>query len=214
MLIGWCSWSQRAARVSPRANVEVTPHAGRIGYHPRITNASISLQIQQPRDENGDLPGGYRPARCGKPSPTGWLPIGRSSWSQHAARVASMANAEVPPHPGKIISHPRIRNSSVSLQLQQPGDENGDLPGRYRPAWLWKPQPHWLIADWLGLMEPARGESCPSNKRRGLAALGEDWISSPDQKSFHISTIPTTRGRKQRSPGSILPRTVWKPQPH
>ena len=27
------------------------------------------------------------------------------------------------------------------------------------------------------------------------------------------STTPTNPGRKRRSPGSILPRTVWKPQP-
>ena len=73
---------------------------------------------------------------------------------------------------------------------------------------------HWVIADWLGLMKPARGESCPSRQRRGPVAPGEDRVSSPDQKSFHISTTPTNRGRKWRSPRSIPPRTVWKPQPH
>ena len=71
-----------------------------------------------------------------------------------------------------------------------------------------------LIADWLGLMEPARGESFPSGQGRGPAAPGEHRVSSPDQKSFHTSTTPTTRGRKRRSPGAIPLRTVWKPQPH
>ena len=79
---------------------------------------------------------------------------------------------------------------------------------------MWKLQPHRVIADWLGLMEPARGKSCPSGQRRGPAAPGEDKFLSPDQKYFRISTTPTNRGRKRRSPGSIPPRRVWKPQPH
>ena len=88
-------------------------------------------------------------------------------------------------------------------------------PGSIPPRRVWKPQPHWVIADWLELiMEPARGESFPSGQRRGPAAPGEHRVSSPDQKSFHTSTTPTTRGRKRRSPGSIPLRTVWKPQPH
>ena len=38
-------------------------------------------------------------------------------------------------------------------------------------------------------MEPARSESCPSGQRRGLAATGEDTITSPYQKRLHTSTI-------------------------
>ena len=56
---------------------------------------------------------------------------------------------------------------------------------------VWKAQPHWLIDDWLGLMEPARGESFPSGQRLGPAASGEDSVLSPDQKSFYISTTNT-----------------------
>ena len=81
------------------------------------------------------------------------------------------------------------------------------------PRKRWKPQPHWVIADWLGLTVPARGESCPSDQRRGPAAPGEDNFPSPNMKSFHISTTSLTRERKRRSPGSIPPRKVWKPQP-
>ena len=81
------------------------------------------------------------------------------------------------------------------------------------PTRVWKPKLHWVITDCLGLMEPARGESCPSGQRRGPAAPGEDSIPSPGQKYIHISTTPTRR-RTRRSPGSIPPRRVWKPQPH
>ena len=65
--------------------------------------------------------------------------------------------------------------------------------------------PHWVVADWLGLMEPAGGGGCPSGQGRGYAAHGEVKVPSPD---------PATRGRKRRSPESIQPRRVWKPQPH
>ena len=39
---------------------------------------------------------------------------------------------------------------------------------------------HWLVDDWMRLMEPARAESFPSGQRRGPAAPGEDRVSSPD----------------------------------
>ena len=87
---------------------------------------------------------------------------------------------------------------------------HGSIP----PRTVWKLQPHWLIADWLGFMRPARGESCFFGQRRDRAAHGEDKVPSPDQKSFHNSITPTTRRRKWRSPASIPPRTVWNLQPH
>ena len=49
-------------------------------------------------------------------------------------------------------------------------------PGSVPSRAVWKSQPHWVIADWLGLMEPARGESCPSGQRRGPAAPGEPLV--------------------------------------
>ena len=48
-------------------------------------------------------------------------------------------NVEVPPEPGGIASHPRMKNPSSSLQLQQPGGGNGDPTCRYRPAGCRKP---------------------------------------------------------------------------
>ena len=147
------------------------------------------LQPQQLADENRDRPDRYRPARCGNPNPTGSLLIGWGSWSQRAARGESCpsANADVPANTGRISSHPQIRNPSMSLQLQQTGDENADPSSPYRSA-VWKLQPHWLVADWLGLMKPARCENCPSGHRRGPTPPGEDRVSSPEWKSFHIST--------------------------
>ena len=79
---------------------------------------------------------------------------------------------------------------------------------------MWKRQPHWVIAFWMGLLEPKRGESCPLGQRRGPAARGEDKVPSPGQKTLHISKTPTTRGQKCRSPGLIPPQRVWKPQPN
>ena len=153
-------------RVASLGNFEVPPHPRKIGSHLRIINPPISLRLQQPGDDNDDLPGRYRPARCGNPNPTGWLLIGWDSRSQRAARVAPPANVEVPPHPGRIGSYPWIRNPSISLQLTPTtwGRKWGS-PGSIPPRTVWKPQPHWLVADWLGLMEPARGESCSSGQR-------------------------------------------------
>ena len=79
---------------------------------------------------------------------------------------------------------------------------------------MWKPQSHWPIADLLGLLEPSRGEGCRAGKRRGPASPGDNTFLSPCQTPIHISTTPTTRGRKRRSPGSVPPRKVWKPQFH
>ena len=171
-----------AARVAPLANVDVPPQPGRIRFYPRMINPSIPLQLQQTGDENRDRPGRYLPARCGNPNPTGWLLIGWGLWNQRAARVASRASAEVPPHQGKISSHPRIRNPSISLQLHQPGDENVDLssPGSISSHKVWKPQPKWLGANWLRLIEQAPGESCLSRQPRGPAAPGEDRVLFPD----------------------------------
>ena len=42
---------------------------------------------------------------------------------------------------------------------------------------------HWLIADWLGFVEPA--------------PPGEKKVPSADLKSFHTSTTPTNWGRKR-----------------
>ena len=123
--------------------------------------------------------------------------------SQCAARVAPRANVEVPPHPGRIRSHLRIRNPSKSLQIQQPqGDENGDPTGRC-PTRRGKPNPTGgLVIGWgLGLMESAHGESCTSGQRQGPAA---QW-SHPRIINPSISLQLQTRTK------TVIPRVNTAP---
>ena len=47
---------------------------------------------------------------------------------------------------------------------------------------------------------------------RGLAALEDDMLPSPDHNLFRASKTPTNSGQQRTSQGSILPRTVGKPQ--
>ena len=162
----------------------------------------VPLQLQLPGDEHRDRPGRYRPARCGNPNPAGCLLIGWGSWSQHTARVASQNNVAVQPNPGRTGSHPRIKNPSIPLQLQLPGDENADPPGR-PPRRVY----------WLRLMDPGRGESCPSGQRRDPAEPGEDKFPSPDHKLLHISTTSTTRDENADSPGRYRPARCGNPNP-
>ena len=78
---------------------------------------------------------------------------------------------------------------------------------------MWKPQPHWLVADWLGLKELARDESFPSGQRRGPATPGEDRALSPDQKSFHISTTNSKKPGDDNGdpPGRYRPARCGNP---
>ena len=151
MLIGWGSWSQRAARVAPRVNVEVSPHPGRMRCHPRIITISISLRLQQIGNENRDPLGRYCPARCGNPNATGWLLIGRRSWSQRAAGIAPRAatpGEDRVPSPSQKCFHIPTTPTRGRKRVS---------PRSIPPRTVWKPQ--LPLADWLGLMgsAPRRG---------------------------------------------------------
>ena len=150
-------------------------------------NPSIHLQLQQTGDETSGSPGRHRTERCGNPSFTGSL----LKFNLGFVRLTRPGEDKVPsPH----------HESFHIYTIQQTGDENGGLPGRYRPTRCGNPNPTGcLINPNLGFEQPA--------------PPGEDKLSSPDQKSFHTSTTPANRGRKRWSPGSIPPSTVWKPQP-
>ena len=91
---------------------------------------------------------------------------------------------------------------------------SGNTPGSIPPRRMLNLQCHWRIADWLGLLDPPRGEDCVSGRRRGRAAPGEDNFPSPWQKPFNIPTTLTTRSRNRNTPGSIPPRRVWKSLSH
>ena len=101
----------------------------------------------------------------------------------------------------------------ISTTRSTPG-QKGRSPGSIPPNRVWKPQPHWVMDDWIGPMGLARGERCPPGQRRGPDAPGEDNFPSPDQTFFGIFTIRATRGGKRRTPGSIPVHRVWTPQPH
>ena len=101
----------------------------------------------------------------------------------------------------------------ISTTRSTPG-QKGRSPGSIPPNRVWKPQPHWVMDDWIGPMGLARGERCPPGQRRGPDAHGEDNFPSPDQTFFGIFTIRATRGGKRRTPGSIPVHRVWTPQPH
>ena len=58
---------------------------------------------------------------------------------------------------------------------------------------MWQSHLHRLIADWLGLMEPARSRSCPSPYRRGPTAPGADSVPSRVQEYFYTSASPTSK---------------------
>ena len=190
-----------------------------IRRHPRIRNPSIHLQLKPPGDESGGPPDRYRLARCGNPN---------------------LGFVDPVPPSGRIRFHPRIKNPSIHLRLQQIGGKDGGTPGRYRPPRCGNPS--------QGFVEPAPpGEDnipSPDHKsfhtstkltnrgrkrwspgryrpaRFGNPNLGfvdpappwEDKIPSSDQKSFHTFTTTINRGRKRWSPGSITPRTMWKLQ--
>ena len=97
--------------------------------------------------------------------------------------------------PERIRFHPRIKHLSNTLQFRQAGDESGDSPGRKRPARCGNSSTTGRsVIGWGSHLRPAHP--------------GDDIFPSPGQKYFHISTTPTTRGRKRRLPGSIPPRKV------
>ena len=122
-----------------------------------------------------------------------WL--GRRSLIDWGSRIT-------PASPGDDKFPSPDKNPSIYLQRRQPGDENGHPPGPTTPHGMETPVSP-IGRSLIGLgsnIEPAHP--------------GEDRFPSPDRKSFHTSTNPTTLGRKRSSlGGSTPPRTVWKLQP-
>ena len=60
-----------------------------------------------------------------------------------------------------------------------------------------KPQPRWLVADWLGF------ESKP-------VTPADDRVPSQDQYYFHSCITATSRRQEPWSRGSIPPFMTWK----
>ena len=120
------------------------------------------------------------PIGRGTPSPA----FGKSGGEGRGAGVAPRGNPAIPPHPGRIGHNPRFRNPSIDLQIRQTGDENGDPPGRHRPARCGHPNPtSRSLIGWGSRIKPA--------------PPGDDRFPSPDHESFHTFTTPTTWRRKR-----------------
>ena len=134
-----------------------------------------------------------------KPQPHWLNTVGWLSWSQRAVRVAPRDNVKVPPHPGMRRPHPRIRNPTIHTQLQLHGTKT-DIPRADTAPQDVETQSHRLIYGSLVFMEPGPGESSRTGQRRGPAAPGDDKALSPDQKSFHTCTTPTTPETKTGIP--------------
>ena len=67
---------------------------GRVRSHPRVRNPSMSLQLQQTGNRDGDPTGRYRPTQCGNPTQGTPLSIGvREASGPHPMGVRSSASS-------------------------------------------------------------------------------------------------------------------------
>ena len=103
------------------------------------------------------------------------LVLGQSGGEAGAAGVSPRGNPTISPHTGRVGPHSRFSNPTIHLQHRQREHENGDPPGRNRPARCRNPSPiNRSLIGWGLYIEPAHP--------------GEDKFLSLGQKSFHIST--------------------------
>lgn len=100
----------------------------------------------------------------------------------------------------RISNQRPLSNIRSSVQIPQPGGENGHPPGRYRSARRGNPNPHWVISNWLGLMESECRESCRTEQRRGPSAPEDNNVPFPNHEQFLTYITPTIRGRKRTPP--------------
>ena len=179
-----------------------------MGFHPRIRKPSISLQFRQPRNNNGDPPGRDRPARCGNPSPTRRSLIDWGSYIEPA-------HPREDRFPSPIWRY--FHTSTTQVTRGRKHRSTGLIP----PRRVWKPQPNWLVVDWLRLMKPARGGSYTSGQRQRPAAPGEDKILSPGGIIFYFwmrnLSIPLQHQQpwdvNRDRPGRYRPARCGNPKP-
>ena len=119
-------------------------------------------------------------------------------------------NVEVPPEPGGIASHPRMKNPSSSLQLQQPGGGNGDPTCRYRPAGCRKPNStgRFLFHG-------------PSARKNGTPFANVEVPPLPGEIGCHLRRRNHSTSLQHQHPGGEneiirvnTPRRMWKLPPH
>ena len=94
MLIGWGSWSQRAARVAPLAEVEVSSLTGRTRSHPRIRNFPYLYNSKNPETKTVIPPVDTAPHGMETPAQGAPLLIGvREASGPHPMGVRSSASS-------------------------------------------------------------------------------------------------------------------------
>ena len=110
----------------------------------------------------------------------------------------------------KVLSPDHKSFHMSTTNANNVGSKTG-IPGSILLHTVWKPQPHWPVADGLGIMEPAGVEGCLSCQGRGCAAHGEVKVQSADQKSFLISTTSTNREQDGDPTGRYRPTQYGNP---
>ena len=148
--------------------ISTTPTArGRKPRYPRSISPRTVWKTQpHPGDGIREIPGRYRPARCGKPSPTARLLIG---WGLEIKPALTTPGRTRFSFPG--CSNCRCtENASIHQQLEQPGKKTEIPPVDIVPHGV-EFQPHRPIADWLGLKKkpaPPGGDKLPFLYRKSL----------------------------------------------
>ena len=116
-----------------------------------MVNPSIHLQLQHTGDEHG-VPR-VNTAPHGVETPT---------WGSYSQRPAPPGRDTVP-SPDQKFFHTSTTPTNRGRQRWS----SGSIP----PRTVWKPQPHWLIADWLGFVSHRHPESIRSHPRNKTPSL-------------------------------------------
>ena len=122
-----CLSEQRRGPAAPGEDRVLSPHHK--SFHISTTNANnLGSKTRIPRVDTA-------PHGVGTPATLlacCWLAGAHGASGRRG--FASPAKAEVAPLTGRLRSHPRITNPSVSLQFQQTENQDDDPTGRYRPT--------------------------------------------------------------------------------
>ena len=133
-------------RRSPATTVEDTlPSPDQISFH--IPTAETN------RGQKCKSLGLIPPCKVWKPQPYWLVADWLSSSSQRA------------PHPGTLRSHLLIKNSSISLQFQQTGDQDSDPTGLYRPIRYGNPNSGYTFVDWGSRSQHTITNECKEFRR-------------------------------------------------
>ena len=118
-----------------------------------------------------------------------------------------------PAVPGEDRVASPVRIPSISLQPNNSGTKT-EIPPVNTVSQGVKPQPNWLVDDWMRLMEPARGESCPSGQRLEVPPRQGRIRFYPRMRTPSISQQLQQPGDEKRDrPGRYRPTRCGNPNP-